>query len=950
LTPRPLPAPEALQPLAAAWADAGTLPPPGTDALALGRALKTICYEAWGRDPPRAARAAEALARLAVPSATAALARAEQREIQGLADWTRGIVCLTRGEMADAVAAFDAAAGALRDADQPDAAAQTQVPKIMALSLLGQHAAAVACAEAAQRELLALGNLPAAARVSQNLGVLHVRRDQYAEAARHHREAVVLFARLGDAGSSVIADIGLAGALTGSGDFDEAERIHARARMRAGHRGLALHLAQLDESEALLALARGRYRDALAGFESARRGYQALGLPQYLAIAEKQLGDAYLELRLLPEALALFTAAVARFAELALPDEQAWALAQRGRSEALLGLASSDVAFAQAAALFEQCGNRAGAAAVAFARGELALAGGAPETALAWAEEAAAGYAVAGQADGTAQAGVLRGQALLGAGRTAEAAEAFDAGLAAARRLGQTHVQVRCLTGQGLAAQAAGDARMASACFEAAIELFEDQRRALPGDEIRSAFLSDHLRPYTEQLRAALHGGDGAMVLRELDRCRARSLDERLAETATAGLAAGRADPIEGDVIAPLRERLNWLYRRVQRLNEDGDAAEALSQELRQRERELMEVARRQRLAAPGTAPGAAHAFNVGTLQAALRVADAVVAFGVVDDELFACVATARGVSLHRHVAEWGEVQAALRSVRFQLDALRHGSALMQQHLGVLTERLRRRLTALHALVWAPLAAALTAVERLLIVPHAQMAGLPFAALGDVASPGSRCLGEQFQLALAPSASAALRGLLRPPVAARVALALGESSRLPHTAPEAQRVASLFEQGRACVGPDATLAELQAHVATADVIHLACHAQFRSDNPRFSALHLADAALTVELTEALPLRAGTVVLSACETALAENSAGDEMVGLVRAFLVAGAARVVASQWPVDDAVTLGFMAHFYRGLAAGQGAAAALQAAQAATRSVHPHPCFWAAFTLFGGW
>ena len=63
---------------------------------------------------------------------------------------------------------------------------------------------------------------------------------------------------------------------------------------------------------------------------------------------------------------------------------------------------------------------------------------------------------------------------------------------------------------------------------------------------------------------------------------------------------------------------------------------------------------------------------------------------------------------------------------------------------------------------------------------------------------------------------------------------------------------------------------LHAHAGDADVIHLACHAQFRSDNPMFSALHLADGALTVEAAEALSLKACTVVLSACETALAEQ--------------------------------------------------------------------------------
>ena len=167
---------------------------------------------------------------------------------------------------------------------------------------------------------------------------------------------------------------------------------------------------------------------------------------------------------------------------------------------------------------------------------------------------------------------------------------------------------------------------------------------------------------------------------------------------------------------------------------------------------------------------------------------------------------------------------------------------------------------------------------------------------------------------------------------------------------EARGVAALFAGAVAHVGADATVATLLARAPGADVIHLACHALFRGDNPMFSALHLVDAPLTVERIEGLSLRPGTVVLSACETGLAGDDLGDEAFGLVRAFLVAGAARVLASLWPVDDAVTASFMAAFYRSLQQGGTPSAALRAAQRTTRERHPHPAHWAAFALHGGW
>ncbi len=901
------------------------LPPALADARALAWALKDLGHAAFGRAPAQAGRAAEVLRALA--DATPA-----DPEIEALARWSAAIACLTRGQMAEAVAALDAAAAGLRACGRPDPAAQTQVAKIMALSMLGRHDEAIACAEAAQRELSALGNLGAAARVSQNLGGLLLRRDAYAESAHHHRVAAAMFERLADPERAAHADIGLADALTSMGDFDEARRIYARARSRAQAHGLEQAGALIDESEALLDLARGRYREALAGFESARRRYAALAVPQYLAIAEKQLADAYLELRLLPEALTLFDAAVGQFTALDLPDEQAWALAQRGRTQALLGLDEADASFAAAAALFAAQDNAVGAAAIELARADIALARGDAEAAAAGAGRAAAGFAAADQADGRARSEVMLGQAWLDGGRPALAAERFAATLAEARERAQLQVQVRCLTGLGRCALADGDAALATERFEAAIALFEEQRRALPGDEIRSAFLTDHLRPYEERVRLALGGGDGAEVLRQLERYRARSLDERLAE-------GGGAEADDAGARA-LRERLNWLYRRVQRRQDEAGPHAALADEMRRTEHALLERARRQRLAAPA-GPAAAAGFDIAALPAALAPGDALVEYGLLDGALFACVVTAQGVRLLPQLADAAQAGDAIDALRFQLDALRHGAAPVQRHLDALTARAHLRLARVRALVWEPLAPALAGCRRVMVVPHGPLGLVPFGAVAD---------DPALELAMVPSARAALRGLARRPVVPRRVLALGESSRLARTAHEARFVATLFPQGRACVGEAATRAALRAHAAEADVLHLACHAQFRQDNPRFSMLHLQDGALSADEAETLPLGPGTVVLSACETGVAELGRGDEMVGLVRAFLVAGAARVVASQWPVDDAATEGFMAAFYGALVRGRSAAAALRDAQVATRATHRHPAFWAAFTLWGGW
>ena len=96
--------------------------------------------------------------------------------------------------------------------------------------------------------------------------------------------------------------------------------------------------------------------------------------------------------------------------------------------------------------------------------------------------------------------------------------------------------------------------------------------------------------------------------------------------------------------------------------------------------------------------------------------------------------------------------------------------------------------------------------------------------------------------------------------------------------------------------------------------------------------------------------ANLVVLSACETALGEQSEGDELVGLTRAFLYAGTPAVVTTLWSVDDAASGAEMEAFYRNLREGLTNAEALRAAQMAVMAEErwSEPYYWAAFSLTG--
>jgi CHAT domain-containing protein len=134
----------------------------------------------------------------------------------------------------------------------------------------------------------------------------------------------------------------------------------------------------------------------------------------------------------------------------------------------------------------------------------------------------------------------------------------------------------------------------------------------------------------------------------------------------------------------------------------------------------------------------------------------------------------------------------------------------------------------------------------------------------------------------------------------------------------------------------------------AGLIHIAAHGSFRGDAPLFSHIDLADGPLTTADVFSLELNAGLVVLSACETGRTVVGGGDELTGITRAFLYAGAAGLLVSQWRVEDASTAGLMTRFYREVAQGTGTASALRTAQAASAADGTHPYFWAAFQLIG--
>ncbi len=172
--------------------------------------------------------------------------------------------------------------------------------------------------------------------------------------------------------------------------------------------------------------------------------------------------------------------------------------------------------------------------------------------------------------------------------------------------------------------------------------------------------------------------------------------------------------------------------------------------------------------------------------------------------------------------------------------------------------------------------------------------------------------------------------------------------------------------GTALVREAATKRDIVQRLGTAPLIHVAAHGVADPKDPldggflMLAGTSEADALLTAREIQSLKLHAGLVVLSACQSGLGYEHRGG-MVGLARAFQIAGAHRVVMSLWNVSDEATLFLMDRFYHhlrytkyapGYRAGFGQdispASALRLAMVDTRDFYPHPKYWSAFSMFG--
>lgn len=846
-------------------------------------------------------------------------------------------------------------------AGQPLELARTLSTSMQPLILVGEYDRAQAAAARARELFAAAGDEVRLARLDINVGNIYHRQDRFAEAQKYYVQAFERLLPDRDPEGIIAALSNMAMCAISLNQFEQALAAHLRVRGFCEQWRMPLELIHADYNIAYLYYFRGEYGRAIELLRQARDAAQQHNEPYLAALCHLDLAEIYLELNLGEETEAMAQEAWQRFDRLNMPYEAgkalcflALGLSQRRQAfRALEFFARARQVFAreknqvwpslidlyQALVYFQEGrwfeARRYAAAALEFFResplpgrallcrlllARLLLKTDGPAAARPAAEEALAGLS-------GGEAPILAFQAHLLMGEIEEALRAWDAA--------RQHY---------LAAQAH----------------LESLRSQLHGEELKIAFMQNRLEVYENLVQLCLRNGDDEAARAEawgwMEKAKSRTLHEILAR---GGLSAtedhSRSDWVRR--IRGLREQLNWYYHRIE-AEQLGQAPASAARllELREhaekREQELVRVLR-DMPASEAERAGLADVPPVALeeLRPLLEPDTALLEFFRVRQRIYAALISVRGLEIVPLTLA-SRIEQLLRLLQFQLSKFSLGAAYVREASPHLLRPVQAHLRELDAELLAPLRSRLTA-RKLVIVPHELLHSVPFHALWD----GERYLLDSLAVSYAPSASVYVHCRRRVPAAAPEsnppansgALILGvPDAQAPCILDELQAVAAALPGARLFIGARAGAGVLREHGPHSRIIHIATHGYFRQDNPLFSGIRLGDGYLNLHDLYSLQLPAELIALSGCSTGLHAIAAGDELLGLSRGLLHAGARTLLLSMWDVNDRSTATLMGDFYNHFNDLQDPAEALRRAMLSLREAYPHPYYWAPFILYG--
>jgi CHAT domain-containing protein len=863
-------------------------------------------------------------------------------------------VLYTRGENASAVDLHEQAVALFEAVGKSNEAARTLSSSIQPLLLMGEYNQAFAAADRARKIFESEGNSWRVARLEINIGNIYYRQDRFAEALGCYERAYRGLLNQKDEEGIAAVLSNMATCHISLNAFPKALETYQQAREFCEKHGMPLLVTQADYNIAYLYYLRGEYSRAIEMLRATRVSCKKVGDAYHLSLCNLDLAELYLELNLSSEAAELAQQGYEGFHKLEMGYESAKCLAFSAMAASQKGHAFEALKlFSDAREMFVKEKNRAWPSLIDLYRALVFFNEGRFFEAKRLCAEALKSFQGLGLSSKAALAQLLMARIAMRMEEIEEASWLGEAALENVAKLDAPVLTYQAHLLMGNIQLANGRQDEAYVSYQSARKALETLRSSLRGEELKIAFIKNRLEVYENLVELCLNRTPDRAGLEEafayVEQAKSRSLMNLFVRPAPALSAKepGLSDLVRS--IRDLREELNWYYNLIEREQlqpetQSPDRIGALQTQARSREKELL------RMLQEATEADAEQAglqtpthLPVDTIRAAIPSDTLLVEYFRVRDRILVCLLGKETLEILPVTLET-RVAGFLRLLQFQLSKFRLDRQYLERFQDSLVRATQAHLKELYDELVAPFAERLKA-RHLVFVPHGLLHYVPFHALFD----GQRHLIDRYTVSYSPSASIYALCQTRSANASGQSLVLGiPDPQAPAISEEVQALTSVLPQPEVFLGKEASEDILRSKGPTSQFIHIATHGHFRQDNPMFSSIRLGNSFLSLYDLYQLKLPVELMTLSGCSTGLNVVAAGDELIGLARGLLHAGAQSLVLSLWDVHDKSTAEYMRAFYGFLQQGKSKAEALQKAMLKLRASYPHPYQWAPFILIG--
>ena len=830
---------------------------------------------------------------------------------------------------------------------------------LQTLVYLSRWEEAFASASRAEEIFTRLGERRHLARLDIAMGnVLH-RLDRFDEALERYRRALGVCRELNDYQYVAIALRNMATCQIQTCDFRDALETYRQARAYCDSHEMPLLVAEADYNIAYLYYLRGEYTRAIEMYRAARERCTALDDRFHQALCDLDQAEMYLELNLSEEGGHLARKALNTFRQLGMGYESAKALtnvaiatSHHGDTRFALEL------FAKARELFTQEHNDAWVATIDLYQALVLYQEGHLRDARVLCEAAFQFFSKSPLVGRAVLSQLILSRIYLDSGRPEIARVICIAALQSLRETETPALSYQAWFVLGLIEEALHLPGQAYEAYLKAHQHLEDLRSHLRAEEVKIAFLKDKQEVYQSLVRMSLTdggvAGGPAAAFQFIEQAKSRSLADLIAFGAQNLAAPTATHGVLVEQVRDLRERLNWHTRAIQ-LQEDRGSQGAphardpqldkLRRAARDCEQKLiagMSSLRSEDQEFASLQAGAA--IDLEAIRASLPADAMLVQYYRVGAIFLVCLLSRRTLKIVP-VGSAPHLRRELQLLRFQLSKFRLDPDYVATFQDRLLEATKAHLHEFYSQLIAPIEKDLDAAH-LIVAPHDFLHYLPFHALP---AKGGDYLYDRYSVSYTPSASVYYLCCTKQAVNSKCSLVLGvPDPAAPRIEDEVRAVASVLPHADVYLGSEATLDVLREKGPHSRFVHIATHGWFRQDNPMFSSIRLGSSQLSLFDLYQLRLPAELVTLSGCGTGLNVVVGGDELMGLKRGLLYAGAQGVLLTLWDVNDRSTAEFMRLFYSAMASKGNKAQALQYAAGEIRRAYPHPFYWAPFMLVG--